>query len=162
MILDGELGLPLELGKIREGEFGDGEYWQGNRSGSSSPLSPSRPPRANSLTRAGIVPKGLPPPADDEDLFLLGDVVTSSLAPGLLPSTIGGATVGERKKVDVSWLRRTEYLSSEAGNKVTGGTGGLGCVPSSLLPASTRASLPLLELTSRPSQHEAARTEACG
>ena len=98
-----------------------------------------------SVTRTGIAPKGPPPPADDEDLFLLGDAVTSSLAPGLLPSSLAGATVGERKKVDVSWLRRTEYLSSEAGNKVTGGTGGLGCVHSSppsvsTLPPATRAS----------------------
>lgn len=33
MILDGELGMPMELCRIREGEYGDGEYWKGNRSG---------------------------------------------------------------------------------------------------------------------------------
>lgn len=32
MMLDNELGLPMELGKIRAGDCGDGEYWNGSRS----------------------------------------------------------------------------------------------------------------------------------
>lgn len=32
-MLDNELGLPMELGKIRAGDCGDGEYWNGSRSG---------------------------------------------------------------------------------------------------------------------------------
>lgn len=32
MIIDVEMGMPMELGKIRPDEFGDGEYWMGNRS----------------------------------------------------------------------------------------------------------------------------------
>lgn len=36
-VLDGELGLPLELGKIRPGNYGDGSYWLGDRK-SQSPL----------------------------------------------------------------------------------------------------------------------------
>lgn len=33
MIVDGELGMPLELGKIAPGSYGDGSYWTGNRTG---------------------------------------------------------------------------------------------------------------------------------
>lgn len=33
IILDGELGLPLEVGKLAIGEYGDGSYWMGDRSG---------------------------------------------------------------------------------------------------------------------------------
>ena len=32
MVLDGELGMSIELGKIKEGEFGNGNYWNGDRS----------------------------------------------------------------------------------------------------------------------------------
>lgn len=62
---------------------------------------------------------------DPEDLFLMGD--SSSLAAGgVLPSTAG---VTDRKDVQVSWLRRTEYLSSEASSKLGGpGLGSPGCV----------------------------------
>lgn len=49
----------------------------------------------------------------------------SNVVPGFLHSTPSG--MGERKRVDVSWLRRTEYLSSEAGSKVLTGNVGLGC-----------------------------------
>lgn len=80
-----------------------------------------------------IVPTGPPPPMDPADLFLMGD--SSSLAAGgVLPSTAG---VTDRKDVQVSWLRRTEYLSSEASSKLGGpGLGSPGCVwfPASLRP----------------------------
>lgn len=33
MIIDGELGMPMELGKIAPGQIGDGSYWLGKRSG---------------------------------------------------------------------------------------------------------------------------------
>lgn len=36
MIVDSELGMPMELGKIRQGDYGDGEYWMGDRSSESS------------------------------------------------------------------------------------------------------------------------------
>lgn len=41
MIIDGELGMPLELGKIPAGSYGDGSYWTGNRSGASLPIAPN-------------------------------------------------------------------------------------------------------------------------
>lgn len=98
-VLDGELGLPLELGKIRPGNYGDGSYWLGDRKS----IAPS---------------KADAPPVHEDDLFLLDDVAT--VTPGMLPSTPGGGTtLGERKRADVSWLRKTEYLSSE-GAKGTG------------------------------------------
>lgn len=33
MIVDGELGMPMELGKIPPGQTGDGQYWLGDRDG---------------------------------------------------------------------------------------------------------------------------------
>ncbi|SCV70459.1 BQ2448_1853 [Microbotryum intermedium] len=109
MILDGELGLPIELGKIPDGAYGDGEeeYWIGNRS--------------------AIVPTGPAPIPHKDDLFLLGDVAapgpssaSSSFVgtPGHIPPGGGTPAMGDRRKVDVSWLRRTEYLSSDPGSKV--------------------------------------------
>ncbi|KDE05606.1 hypothetical protein MVLG_03978 [Microbotryum lychnidis-dioicae p1A1 Lamole] len=109
MILDGELGLPLEMGKIPDGAYGDGEeeYWIGNRS--------------------AIVPTGPAPTPHEDDLFLLGDVAAAGpssasssfvATPGHIPPGGGTPAMGERRKVDVSWLRRTEYLSSDPGSKV--------------------------------------------
>lgn len=40
LILDSELGLPLEYGKPHEGGRGDGEYWMGNRTGEVARLLP--------------------------------------------------------------------------------------------------------------------------
>ncbi|KAI5477001.1 Paf1 family protein [Pseudohyphozyma bogoriensis] len=95
LVIDGELGLPLELGKIASGSYGDGAYWDGDR----SKIAPTTAP-----------------PAHDDDLFLQGDAsASSSFTPGSQPGT--PITMGERKKVDVSWLRRTEYLSSDPGTK---------------------------------------------
>lgn len=48
MILDGELGMPLEYGRAGEGQQADSEYWLGNRSGA---FSVSDPPLASSLAR---------------------------------------------------------------------------------------------------------------
>ena len=31
MILDGELGLPIQVGKLAIGDYGDGTYWMGDR-----------------------------------------------------------------------------------------------------------------------------------
>ncbi|ORY74052.1 RNA polymerase II-associated [Leucosporidium creatinivorum] len=100
MIVDGELGMPLELGKIAPGSYGDGSYWTGSRTGIAPPL-------------------GSGPPVHEDDLDLLGETGGSTSATTSLPSTPGGSSsvMGDRKKVDVSWLRRTEYLSSEGGNK---------------------------------------------
>lgn len=39
MILDGELGLPLEYGKSREGAPVEADYWCGNRDGELVPIS---------------------------------------------------------------------------------------------------------------------------
>ncbi|GAA6021674.1 hypothetical protein JCM10207_008109 [Rhodosporidiobolus poonsookiae] len=101
MILDGELGMPLEYGRFDENASCEGDYWMGNRD--------------------AIAPKGrTPPQLADEDLFLLeepadrGAASTSTAAPGT-PQRANVTDVS--KKVDVSWLRRTEYLSSEAATK---------------------------------------------
>ncbi|BGP49585.1 hypothetical protein JCM10450v2_005480 [Rhodotorula kratochvilovae] len=101
VILDGELGLPLEYGRPSEGLDADGEYWTGNR----SVIAP---------------PKDAPlPPLDDEDAFLFEDAAPRTAdtpATGSMPGTPARASITEvSKKVDVSWLRKTEYLSSEAG-----------------------------------------------
>ncbi|GAA5824962.1 hypothetical protein JCM11251_006042 [Rhodosporidiobolus azoricus] len=102
MILDAELGMPLEYGKPGEGSGCDGEYWLGNRE--------------------RIAPRNSTPQTlADEDLFLLDDPTppastkdvdsTGTGAPG---TPHRGNVTDVSKKVDVSWLRRTEYLSSEA------------------------------------------------
>jgi hypothetical protein len=72
-----------------------------------------------------INPRGPAPPPHEDDLFMLGDVAS---ALQLLPSSASGnnsplpssnvnvnVKMGERVKPKVSWLRNTEYLSSEAG-----------------------------------------------
>ncbi|GAA5966641.1 hypothetical protein JCM8115_000234 [Rhodotorula mucilaginosa] len=105
MILDAELGMPLELGKTAPGAPSmGGDYWLGNRSA----IAPPPPPKGNE--DANIA---------DEDAFLLEDptAAATSAAAGSGPGTPGRANVVDvSKKVDVSWLRKTEYLSSEAGN----------------------------------------------
>lgn len=40
MIVDGELGMPLELGQIAPGSYGDGSYWTGTRTGAFGGLAP--------------------------------------------------------------------------------------------------------------------------
>lgn len=71
-----------------------------------------------------IAPTGQPPEPNEADAFLLGDSI-ASMTPGLLTSS--AAAVVDRKKIEVSWLRRTEYLSSEISSKSIG-TGGFGLV----------------------------------
>ncbi|GAA6028574.1 hypothetical protein JCM8097_007289 [Rhodosporidiobolus ruineniae] len=99
MILDGELGMPLEYGRAPEGQQRDGKYWMGEREA----IAPRNP---------------TPAQIDDDDLFLLEDP-TPRDASGPSSATPGtpkrGNVTDVSKKVDVSWLRRTEYLSSEAG-----------------------------------------------
>ncbi|GAA6050641.1 hypothetical protein JCM3770_000868 [Rhodotorula araucariae] len=102
VILDGELGLPVEYGRPAEGLDADGEYWTGNR----SVIAPSK-----DAALAAV---------DDDDAFLFEDPTpraTATPATGSMPGTPARASVTEvSKKVDVSWLRKTEYLSSEAGS----------------------------------------------
>lgn len=122
MVLDSELGMPLELGHVPVGEYGDGAYWEGKRDGALLAA-------LAELTSAAICPKG-PPTArlDPEDAFLMDSnfaAVPGTLAAGGSGSVIvlpGGSSNagGERKKLDVSWLRRTEYLSSEGGKAMAG------------------------------------------
>ncbi|GAA5983448.1 hypothetical protein JCM11641_007852 [Rhodosporidiobolus odoratus] len=98
MILDGELGMALEFGKPGEAKGCDGEYWMGNR----EVIAPT---------------VDAPPQLDDDDLFLLEDAeAPATTAPNeAMPGTPQRTGMTEvSKKVDVSWLRRTEYLSSEA------------------------------------------------
>ncbi|TNY18632.1 RNA polymerase II-associated protein [Rhodotorula diobovata] len=101
LILDGELGIPLEYGRPAEGQDPDAEYWLGNRSAIAPPKDAPLPPQA------------------DEDAFLFEDPIPRNAAaagPGAMPGTPARANVTDvSKKVDVSWLRKTEYLSSEAG-----------------------------------------------
>ncbi|GAA5904762.1 hypothetical protein JCM8208_001347 [Rhodotorula glutinis] len=101
LILDAELGLPLEYGRPAEGADPDGEYWMGNRSAIAPPQAAPVPPRA------------------DEDAFLFDEPTPRNAAaagPGAAPGTPARANITDvSKKVDVSWLRKTEYLSSDAG-----------------------------------------------
>ncbi|GAA5873978.1 hypothetical protein JCM16303_002649 [Sporobolomyces ruberrimus] len=108
MILDGELGLPLEYAKSRDGITVESDYWSGNRE--------------------VIAPRNaVPQPLADEDAFLLEEpstrAGTSNGATSGSGAPVGaGATAAaaESKKVDVSWLRKTEYLANESavgGNK---------------------------------------------
>ncbi|GAA5987564.1 hypothetical protein JCM10908_002010 [Rhodotorula pacifica] len=108
MILDAELGMPLELGKSAIGAPSmGGDYWLGNRSA----IAPNVDLPVNDIAHLA-----------DEDAFLFEDPDTRATAgpsgaPGSGPGTPGRANVTDvSKKVDVSWLRKTEYLSSEAGN----------------------------------------------
>ena len=76
---------------------------------------------------ADICPVG-PPTAilDEEDAFLMDSVITQATTAAAGSSSVvippgGHVVVGvERKKLDVSWLRRTEYLSSEGGKMMPG------------------------------------------
>ncbi|BGP56466.1 hypothetical protein JCM8202v2_004086 [Rhodotorula sphaerocarpa] len=102
MILDAELGMPLEPGKAAPGgATSTADYWLGNR---------SAPPE---IAASAALP--------DEDAFLLEEpdrTNAGSSNPASGPGTPGRANVTDvSKKVDVSWLRKTEYLSSEAGSR---------------------------------------------
>ncbi|KAK4051959.1 hypothetical protein OIO90_004489 [Microbotryomycetes sp. JL221] len=100
MTIDGELGMHLEVGKLAPGDTTHSNYWTG-------------------VDRSSVAPTpGSAAPLEDEDLALLQDVggaATSQVAaqPG---AAVTGA-IAPRGKHDVSWLRRTEYLSSEGGIK---------------------------------------------
>ncbi|GAA5870783.1 hypothetical protein JCM8547_001707 [Rhodosporidiobolus lusitaniae] len=106
MILDTELGMPLEYGRAGEGGKRDAEYWMGNRSAIA-------PPKDEPL-----------PVLDDDDSFLLEDASSSAGPSNAMPGAPQRANVVDvSKKVDVSWLRRTEYLSSEVGKAMQAGNG---------------------------------------
>lgn len=69
----------------------------------------------------------------EDDQFLLAEAQQTSNptfiqgANSAVTNHGAGSGAGDsRKKVDVSWLRRTEYLSSEAGLKLTSVNQGLG------------------------------------
>ncbi|KAM0755951.1 hypothetical protein T439DRAFT_320650 [Meredithblackwellia eburnea MCA 4105] len=120
LVLDAELGLPAEYGKVAEGEHSMGDYWTGSRS--------------------QIAPDSNHNPALHED-----DAFLVSLEPNQSTATNGGAatpasgssTPAGVKRTDVSWLRRTEYLSSEPGSK-------LAAAPA---PGSQSPNKPAIELT---------------
>ncbi|KAM0786403.1 hypothetical protein ACM66B_001869 [Microbotryomycetes sp. NB124-2] len=99
MVIDQELGMHLELGKLAPGDTTHGAYWTGT-------------------DRSTIAPAaGSGPTLDDEDLALLADVGASTGPQTAQQSGASAAT--PRGKADVSWLRRTEYLSSEGGRPMS-------------------------------------------
>jgi RNA polymerase II-associated factor 1 len=122
MVVDSELGMPLEPGRGQEG------YWDGRRDGEIV--------CANNIARFFLSLSHLPAIAsrpqegeielDDEDKELLGEpqAAASSSAAGLVnnfhtsavpnSTTQSAATpVSASRKPDVTWLRRTEYLSGD-------------------------------------------------
>lgn len=129
MILDGELGLPLEYAKSRDGITVESDYWSGNREGTTRSLYYDLGRRLIlRCARIVIAPRNaVPQPLADEDAFLLEEpstrAGTSNGATSGSGAPVGaGATAAaaESKKVDVSWLRKTEYLANESavgGNK---------------------------------------------
>lgn len=110
MVVDAELGMPLELGK------NDDAYWNSDFSGLlNTPL------ECRSSVGAVIAPDASNRPVlDEEDLELLREPAggTSASATGQL-NTTGHLTLAtnlpqaDRKKQEVSWLRRTEYLATD-------------------------------------------------
>ncbi|KAK4046077.1 hypothetical protein OIV83_006382 [Microbotryomycetes sp. JL201] len=105
MVIDQELGMHLELGKLAPGDTTHGGYWTG-------------------ADRSSVAPApGSAPALDEDDLALLADVGASAGSQTAQQS--GASTSTSRGKADVSWLRRTEYLSSEGGTKPTSLSGDL-------------------------------------
>ena len=98
MIVDAELGMPLELGNDDPG------YWEGDRSRIAPELFGSRSQEM----------------LDDEDLELLVDpppaTASSSAASTLLLQSTGIApgtpSAARSKQPGVEWLRRTEYSAT--------------------------------------------------
>lgn len=118
VIADADLGMPIELGLEADGTHGLGAYWEGNR----NVICPD--------------PASLKPPLDPEDMALLAEPPP---APGSSVSIINGGSqnntltvqgtshpssglaappiaptlpVSDRRKAEVSWLRRTEYFNN--------------------------------------------------
>ncbi|KAI0070806.1 hypothetical protein K474DRAFT_1687312 [Panus rudis PR-1116 ss-1] len=90
MIVDAELGMPLDL-----------SHWDclwDNEGADDSELNPD--------------PHNLPP-LDPKDQFLLGDPASGSYSGGLLASASGTSTPVHSSVPNVTWLRKTEYISRE-------------------------------------------------
>ncbi|KAH9852165.1 RNA polymerase II-associated [Lenzites betulinus] len=88
MVVDGELGMPLDLSQWDC-------LWEEN--GDDSELNPD-PTQPSKL--------------DPEDLFLLGDPTASGTP--FIPSTPGASHPSAATMPNVAWLRKTEYLSRES------------------------------------------------
>ncbi|KAI0832072.1 RNA polymerase II-associated [Trametes gibbosa] len=88
MVVDGELGMPLDLSQWDC-------LWEENGDDSELNPDPSQPSNP-----------------DPEDLFLLGDP-TSSGSPFIGSSTPGATHLSATPMPNVAWLRKTEYLSRE-------------------------------------------------
>ncbi|KAL4252030.1 PAF1 family protein [Abortiporus biennis] len=106
MIVDAECGMPLDLGKFES-------LWE--EGGDDSELNPD--------------PNNLPT-LDPEDQFLLQDPSTSSLPSSALSSIFisnyaansggsGTSTPTSNNVPNVTWLRKTEYLSRDSGSRST-------------------------------------------
>jgi RNA polymerase II-associated factor 1 len=123
MVVDSELGMPLEPGRGLQG------YWDGRRDGEiAAPTWPTCPADVCILWTeyASMPSQEGQMELDDEDKELLGEpqAATSSSAAGLVSNfhTTGVPNAGgapptpatTSRKADVTWLRRTEYLASEA------------------------------------------------
>ncbi|KAA1082539.1 hypothetical protein PGT21_006372 [Puccinia graminis f. sp. tritici] len=117
VISDADLGIPIELGIEADGTYGLGAYWEGDR----ECICPD--PNA---TRLPLDPEDLallaePPPApgssisitngnpQNHTLTVQGTSHHAASASGSpVPSSVH---IPERRKTEVSWLRRTEYFN---------------------------------------------------
>ncbi|KAH9451909.1 hypothetical protein MJO28_013650 [Puccinia striiformis f. sp. tritici] len=117
VISDADLGIPIELGIEADGTYGLGAYWEGDRAGIC--------PEPNAA-RALLDPEDLallaePPPAPGSSISITNGSSqnqTLTVQGASHPSASGSGSsipssvhIPDRRKTEVSWLRRTEYFN---------------------------------------------------
>ncbi|PLW27588.1 hypothetical protein PCANC_19882 [Puccinia coronata f. sp. avenae] len=117
VVSEADLGMPIELGIEADGTYGLGAYWEGD--GEVICANPS-------VDRAPLDPEDLallvePPPAPGSSISIMNGTSqnqTLTVQGTSHPSTSGSGSqapssvhIPEKRKTEVSWLRRTEYFN---------------------------------------------------
>ncbi|MBW0465283.1 hypothetical protein O181_004998 [Austropuccinia psidii MF-1] len=114
---DADLGMPIELGLESDGTYGLGTYWEGDR----NVVCPSQPVPRSELDSEDVALLVEPPAASGPSTSITNGVNQNSpagfqpnpqLSAMALPVSIPAPTMSsDRRKTEVSWLRRTEYFN---------------------------------------------------
>jgi len=117
VISDADLGMPIELGIEADGTYGLGAYWEGEREG----ICPNPSGDKLSLDPEDLALLAEPPPAPGSSISIINGnsqnqtlTVQGTSNPSASGSSLHAPTsvhIPDRRKTEVSWLRRTEYFN---------------------------------------------------
>ncbi|OAV87644.1 hypothetical protein PTTG_04663 [Puccinia triticina 1-1 BBBD Race 1] len=116
LISDADLGMPIELGIEADGTYGLGAYWEGDRKGICPDTNAADP-----LDPEDLALLAEPPPAPGSSISITNGNSqnhTLTVQGTSHPSASGSSSpapssvhIPDRRKTEVSWLRRTEYFN---------------------------------------------------